>query len=213
MRKLTVIAVAAAITVSTITPAHALFGVDGVATEITQIAGWAAQYIQMVREYQQLVEEYRSLNGIRGMANLVNNPMSRKYLPKEFQTAVTSGYGNWTSLLQMMNSEARMTPEQRYAKFKRQIAIDEAMTQEAYKQASERFEAIQVLLDKVNNAPDAKDIADLAARIQSEQVMLQNEQNKMSMMVRMQEMQTRRAHQMSKDNSIRRLTVQPISNW
>jgi type IV secretion system protein VirB5 len=35
------------------------------------------------------------------------------------------------------------------------------------------------LLDKVNAAPDAKDIADLQARIQVEQVMLQNESNKL----------------------------------
>lgn len=193
-------------------PAHAsLF--NGIATEVTQVAGWAMQYTQMLREYEQLVEQYRSLNGIRGMANLVNDPVSRKYLPQDFQIAVNSGYGNWSSLLQILNSEARMTPEQRYAKFKRQIAIDEAMTAEAYKQASMRFEAIQILLDKVNNAPDAKDIADLAARIQAEQVMLQNEQNKMSMMSKMQEIQTRRANQMSKDNAIRRLSVQPIKVW
>lgn len=193
-------------------PAHAsLF--NGIATEVTQVAGWAMQYTQMLREYEQLVEQYRSLNGIRGMANLVNDPVSRKYLPQDFQIAVNSGYGNWSSLLQILNSEARMTPEQRYAKFKRQIAIDEAMTAEAYKQASMRFEAIQVLLDKVNNAPDAKDIADLAARIQAEQVMLQNEQNKMSMMSKMQELQTRRASQMSKENAIRRLSLQPISRW
>ena len=193
-------------------PAHAsLF--NGIATEVTQVAGWAMQYTQMLREYEQLVEQYRSLNGIRGMANLVNDPISRKYLPQDFQMAVNSGYGNWSSLLQILNSEARMTPEQRYAKFKRQIAIDEAMTAEAYKQASMRFEAIQVLLDKVNNAPDAKDIADLAARIQAEQVMLQNEQNKMSMMSKMQEIQTRRTNQMSKENAIRRTSVQPISRW
>ncbi|WP_431153276.1 P-type DNA transfer protein VirB5 [Acidovorax facilis] len=211
MRKATSIIFAAVISISFSGPTHAF--VTNIATETTQIASWAAQYIQMLREYQQLVEEYKSLNGIRGMANLVNDPISRKYLPKEFQTAVTNGYGNWQSLLQIINSESRLTPEERFEKFKRQIAIDEAMTSEAYKQASQRFEAIQTLLDKVNNAPDAKDIADLAARIQAEQVMLQNEQNKMSMLVRMQEIQTRRSQQMSTDNAIRRLSTQPITRW
>lgn len=193
-------------------PAHAsLF--NGIATEVTQVAGWAMQYTQMLREYEQLVEQYRSLNGIRGMANLVNDPNSRKYLPRDFQIAVNSGYGNWSSLLQIMNSEARMTAEQRFAKVRRQIAIDEAMTSEAYRQASVRFESIQVLLDRVNQTPDAKDIADLAGRIQAEQVMLQNEQNKIAMMLRMQDLLTRRSNQMSTDNAIRRLTIQPISNW
>jgi len=34
----------------------------------------------------------------------------------------------------------------------------------------------------VNNAPDAKDIADLQGRIQAEQVMMQNEANKLAML-------------------------------
>jgi type IV secretion system protein VirB5 len=34
----------------------------------------------------------------------------------------------------------------------------------------------------VNDAPDAKDIADLQARVQAEQVMMQNEANKLQML-------------------------------
>jgi len=65
-----------------------------------------------------------------------------------------------------------------------QLAIDEAMALESYKQASRRFGDIQVLLDKINDAsiPDAKDMVDLQARIQAEQVMMQNEASKIAMM-------------------------------
>ena len=77
-KKLATIIATAALTTAAVTPAHALFGGGGGgAKEITQITSWAAQYIQMVREYNQLVEEYKSLNGVRGMADLVNNPAAR----------------------------------------------------------------------------------------------------------------------------------------
>jgi type IV secretion system protein VirB5 len=54
--------------------------------------------------------------------------------------------------------------------------------EDGYNQASQRFSSIQVLLDKVNAAPDQKDIADLQARIQAEQVMMQNESTKLAML-------------------------------
>ena len=67
------------------------------------------------------------------------------------------------------------------------------MALESYKQASRRFGDIQVLLDKINDAsiPDAKDMVDLQARIQAEQVMMQNEASKIAMMKNLQEIQQR----------------------
>lgn len=93
-KKLATIIATAALTTAAVTPAHALFGGGGGgAKEITQITSWAAQYIQMVREYNQLVAEYSSLNGIRGMADLVNNPTARKYLPDDYMSVLSTGYG------------------------------------------------------------------------------------------------------------------------
>ncbi len=49
-------------------------------------------------------------------------------------------------------------------------------------QAVDRFTELQKLVVKVNAAPDPKDIMDLQARIQSEEVLLQNEMLKLQMM-------------------------------
>ena len=189
----TAIAMASALAFTT-TPASAFLGFGGsnIAKETTQIASWIAQYAQMVQEYNQLVEEYRSLNGIRGMASLVNNPQLRRYLPDEYRDILSRGYGDWQALRSALDNPVGSTNLQKYRRD--QLAIDEAMTLESYKQASRRFGDIQVLLDKINDAsiPDAKDRQDLQARIQAEQVMMQNEASKIAMMKNLQDIQQRK---------------------
>ena len=179
-------------------PSHALFAALGdFATERTQIASWVAQYAQMLQQYKQLVEEYRSLNGIRGMADLVNNPTLRKYLPADYKQILDAGYGSWQTIRDL-NKLADMSRSglasgsdvvKLFDKTAKQISVNEALYEDAYKRASKRFDEIQVLLDKVNDAPDAKDMADLQGRIQAEQVMMANEQSKLAMLTSLSQAQ------------------------
>lgn len=55
-------------------------------------------------------------------------------------------------------------------------------SQKSLEQAQQRFHALSGLITKVNNSPDQKDILDLQARIGAEQVMLQNEMAKLTML-------------------------------
>ncbi len=55
-------------------------------------------------------------------------------------------------------------------------------SQKSLEQAQQRFHALSGLIAKVNNSPDQKDILDLQARIGAEQVMLQNEMAKLTML-------------------------------
>ena len=190
-RTFSVVATAAALAF-TASPASAFLGLGGgsnIAKETTQIASWAAQYIQMIEEYNQLVEEYRSLNGMRGMASLVNNPQLRRYLPDEYKNVLSQGYGDWQALRGALDNP--IGSNSLYKQRRDQLSIDEAMALESYKQASRRFKDIQVLLDKINDSstPDAKDMLDLQARIPAEQVMMQNESAKIAMMKNLQEIQ------------------------
>ena len=184
------------------TPASAFlgFGKSNIATETTQLASWAAQYAQMIQEYNQLVEEYRSLNGIRGMAGLVNNPQLRRYLPDEYRNILSQGYGDWQALRSIIDNPLGST--NLHKRRRDQLAIDEAMVLEGYKQASRRFSDIQVLLDKINDTsiPDAKDMQDLQARIQAEQVMMQNESSKLAMLKTLQDIQQRKISEQGRVN-------------
>lgn len=181
------------------------FGGDAFAIDIVSdpthmaetIAGWASQassmkseLTQLQQQYQQMQQQYQSLNGIRGMADLVNNPQLRKYLPSDYQSILNKGYGNASAIrnaakiigIDETTLGANTDAAQAFNSSAQQAALNRATAEEGYKQASDRFADIQVLLDKVNEAPDAKDIADLQARIQVEQVMQQNESNKLAML-------------------------------
>jgi len=194
MRALTLSCIAAASIAITI-PAHA--GVfDGGALEITQILSWAKQYQQKQQELDQLREHFESVHGARMMANLVNNPEMRKYLPKEFRNLWQGSYEDSEQVLAILQALPEFDANQLYEQRLKQMAINSALINKAYMEASRRFEDIQVLLDKINDMEDDKEIQDLAARIQAESVMIQNEQTKITMLMKQMDIQEeQRAHQ------------------
>ena len=55
-------------------------------------------------------------------------------------------------------------------------------SQKSLEQAQERFSELTGLVGQVSNSPDQKDVLDLQARIGAEEVMLQNEMAKLSML-------------------------------
>ena len=154
---------------------------------VQQVMAWAQQYGQMVQQLQQMQQQYQNMSGARGMGSLVNNAAGRQYLPADYQTILSGGVGQWAAIrnaARMFDASstslsASSDSAQRFQQVATQAAINRAGAEQAYSNSSARFADIQVLLDRVNSAPDAKDIADLQARIQAEQVMMQNEANKL----------------------------------
>ena len=167
------------------------------AQQIQQVTAWATQFQQMAAQFQILQQQANSLNGSRGMANLVNDPALRQYLPADYQTILNNGYGNAAQIraaakifgIDNTPLDPASDAAQAFAASADQAALHRATMEAAYRQASARFADIQVLLDRVNAAPEAKDIADLQARIQAEQVMLQNETIKLTMLAQLQQAQ------------------------
>jgi type IV secretion system protein VirB5 len=161
----------------------------------------------MAAQLQQMQATFNSLNGVRGMANLVNNPSARKYLPPDWQQTMSlmnnnggqyAGISGSISAIQAAAKiidfadtglDANSPAGKAFQASQNQAALNRALGEEGYRQASLRFDSIQQLLDKVNNAPDQKDMLDLQARIQAEQVMLQNENIKLALMTQLQQAQ------------------------
>lgn len=177
-------------------PAHAGIPVidkTNLAQAVQQVAAWALQYEQMVSQIQEMQKAYDNLSGIRDMGDLVNNPLSRKYLPEEYQEILTNGVGQWEAIrdaakkfeIASTSLDANSDAAKAFEQIAKQAALNRAGAEEAYKTASQRFQDIQVLLDKINDSPDAKDIADLQGRIQAEQVMMANEANKLQMLAQL----------------------------
>lgn len=196
------------------------------AQAIQQVTAWAQQYQQMAQQYEQLMRQYQhlvrmhdNLRGDRGMAALVNNPMLRRYLPDEWNDVMRllqnpQGYSELQQAIEAIRTAARilditetgLDPNSHagraYLAGQNQVALNRALGEEGYKRASQRIASIQVLLDRISGAPDAKDVMDLQARIQAEQVMVQNESVKLAMLVQLQQAQREIEEQQAREMSI-----------
>lgn len=193
------------------------------ANSLQQVIAWGEQYTQMAQQYQQLVQQYNqavttynSMSGIRGMADLVNNVTLRRYLPNEWSQVMNllDSPGGYTNLQSSINSikgavqivaieDTHLDPNsaagRAFVGRQNQAATNRALTEEGFKQASDRITAIQELIDKVNGVPDQKDVQDLQARIQAEQAMVQNETVKLTLMAQLQQAQRDIAAQQARE--------------
>lgn len=162
-----------------------------------QLSGMQKQYGQLQQSKDQLTQTYQAMTGARGMEQLLATPASaRNYLPsshRELMSALSGIPGSYAGIadqveaimkansilsdpqMQALSPEMRQVVEQgRHA-----TAMFGGMTRAAYQHTSERFAALQQLIQHIGSAHDPKAIADLQARIQSEQAMLTNEQTKL----------------------------------
>lgn len=195
--------------------------VANLANSVENLVQWGKQIAAMKQQYDQQVQQYNSLNGVRGMANLVNNPALRQYLPANYKDILSNGYGSWQSIRNdgkvLGIGDTSLDPLSQSGKSfestARQLAINKAVVEDAYRKASDRFTDMQVLLDKINDSPDQKDIQDLQARIQAEQLMMQNEQIKLQMLTQLQLAQKDLDAQAAKERAIQFTHAPKPGHW
>lgn len=183
--------------------AYPVIDVAAIAQLKQQITYWRQQITSMQRELTQLQATHAALTGPRGMQNLMAVPTeARNYLPADWQEMerVLAGQSTrYAALGRSVGAEVQanavLTPtfvagrsvaEQEVIEGGRtHAAWLAATTREAYAQASARFTTLQQLIAAVGQVGDAKAVADLQARIASEQAMLANEQAKLELLAQM----------------------------
>jgi type IV secretion system protein VirB5 len=156
------------------------------------------QAIASVQELKSQVEQqkqlYSALNGNRGMGTLLNNPALRNYLPDDWKKVYdTLNSGNVSGLT---GSAAQIRKaNQIFDCAKVQNAQDKLLCNRsaglaaaqksfglnAYDQSTKRIDQIESLMKQINQTSDAKSIAELNARLQAENALIQNEQIKLQM--------------------------------
>ena len=162
-----------------------------------QLQGMQKQYDQLKQSKDQLQQTYNSMNGTRGMEQLLpTSDLARNYLPSsysELMNTVNGASANYSGLSSQVQSIMKansvlsgtqmeaLSPEMRQVveQGRQASAMLNGMTQSAYQNTSQRFSALQQLISRIGTAMDPKAIADLQARIQAEQAMLTNEQTKL----------------------------------
>jgi type IV secretion system protein VirB5 len=169
------------------------------------MAQWASQYGQMATQIEQLRQQYTSLNGSRGLGTILNNPALRNYLPADWQKVYDSvragGYAGLSGSGKAVYDASKIfdactyitDAAQRGACQARAVkpSQDKAFAMDAYEAARSRIDQIDGLMSKINETQDPKAIAELQARIASEQANIQNEQTKLQLYAMMAQAEDR----------------------
>lgn len=164
---------------------------------IQEVQTMAQQLATAKQQLSQAQQALQTTMGDRGMAQLLNGTV-RNYLPSNWAqvTGALQGGSSFSALSgdvqNLMTANAVLSPQrlatlspagQQLVLANRQWgAMQQALTREAFANASSRFAALQSLIASIPGATDQKGILDLQARIGAELGMLQNEQIKMQML-------------------------------
>jgi len=153
------------------------------------------QLLTLKSQLQQAQQVLESMSGARGMQQLLGG-VNRNYLPATWNQLMalsqnsSGAYGSLSANVQsIIGSNAVLSPQrlatlspadqQQILAARQSSATRLAISESALVNASNRFAAIQSLINAMSSATDQKGILDLQARINAELGMLQNEQAKL----------------------------------
>ncbi|MGR9159671.1 P-type DNA transfer protein VirB5 [Rhizobium leguminosarum] len=174
-----------------------------IAKQIESITQLKSQLDTLNQQLQQAQQLYASLNKVTNMADvagLLNDPSIRKALPQDFNAIEgllkgkgTGVLGNSASKFLDDNSTYRTSANDFYAqelaRAQNQNAGQMSLGQQIYDAATKRIDGIDQLRQQISAAADAKDIADLQARLQAETAFLQTDVLRMQALQMVQQAQ------------------------
>lgn len=180
------------------------------ASAIEQVVAWGQQFQQMQQQYNSMRAQFESMNGSRGIAGLLQNPQLYEYLPRDFTQVLTSNGGGGMNATSMVNSlklygieQTSINPNSPAGKLfqagQNQNAVFRMLGEQGYKAMNDRLTQLSSLTSSIDAAQDPKAIADLNARIASEQAFIANEQSKLAVMAQLQAAQDRIRQQQGRE--------------
>ena len=210
------------ITVTLLMPftAHAQFAVIDSANltrAIQQVDAWKQQYQQMVEQGNQIKQTLMGQTGSRGLGSLATNPLLQATVPPDLLQTLSALQTNGTDGL---SAAARSIREQTKIydcenrtgdarilcqRLLNGTAQQQALLQAALDLTSGRRAQIQALQDNINATSDAKSIAELQARMQAENLQVNNDANRLMLMRALSEMADHSAEQTVREKEQRSL--------
>ncbi|MEX2743001.1 P-type DNA transfer protein VirB5 [Rhizobium mongolense] len=153
---------------------------------ITQLKSQLDTLNQQLQQAQQLYGSLNKITNMADVASLLNDPSIRKALPRDFNAVEglfkgsgTGVFGNSASKFLESSSTYRTDANDFYAqelsRVQNQNAGQMSLGQQIYDAATKRIEGIDQLRRQISSAADAKDVADLQARLQAETAFLQTD--------------------------------------
>lgn len=175
---------------------HATYAQGIPVIDKTAILRWASQLEAMKEQFDALNQQiaqaeqlYGSLNKLTNMADvasLLNNPQIRKALPQDFAAIESLLSGNGSGVFgdaaakflegnSTYQTSANDFYSQELARIQNRNAGQMSLGQQIYDAATQRIDGIDQLRQQIASASDAKDVADLQARLQAESAFLQTD--------------------------------------
>ncbi|MDF3918663.1 type IV secretion system protein [Salinicola salarius] len=177
-RKIAGVALAATIGLSQ--PAMAggipVIDVSSLTQQILQVQHMLNQIEQLKSQLETANKELDSMSGVRGLGNVIDSAYDTAVNVDPNQVLSDAGIRG-ANEHGLSGDVADL-----YASGNQNTATWLGQSQKSLEQAQERFSELTGLVAEINNSPDQKDVLDLQARIGAEQVMLQNEMAKLSML-------------------------------
>ena len=168
---------------------------------ITQLKSQLDALNQQITQAEQLFGSLNKLTNMADVVSLLNQPEIRKALPQDFAAieSLLSGngsgaFGDAASKFLGENSTYQTSANDFYAqelaRVQNRNAGQMSLGQQIYDAATKRIDGIDQLREKISTASDAKEIADLQARLQAEQAFLQTDVLRMEGLRMVQQAQT-----------------------
>lgn len=150
--------------------------VSNLTQQLLQVQHMLSQIEQLRNQLETANRQLDSISGSRGLAGVIDSAYDTAVNVDPNEVLRAAGIRN-ASEHGLSGDAAEM-----YDIGNQNTATWLGQSQRSLEQAQERFSELAGLVAEVNNSPDQKDILDLQARIGAEEVMLQNEMAKLTML-------------------------------
>jgi type IV secretion system protein VirB5 len=184
---------------------------------ILQVLNDVTEIQNQVQQITQLADQLKSMNGIRNLGNVFNNPMLRNYVPAEAYTYLNavnnSGYSGLNATAKALRDvgmvyncmdvagAARTTCQAALA----QPYQQKGLLQDAMKSAAGRLSQIQSLMGQINATSDQKAVQEIQARIGAENALLAHEVSQLQMLQGMADSEERIARSRERERQYQML--------
>lgn len=171
---------------------------------------------QQITQAEQLFGSLNKLTNMADVASVLKDPAIRKALPENFSAieGLINGngsgvFGEAASRFLESNSTYQTSANDFYAQelsgLQQRNAGQMSLGQQIYDAATKRIDGIDQLRQQISSASDAKDIADLQARIQAESAFLQTDVLRMQGLQMVQQAQAQVEEQRKAEDWRRRI--------
>ena len=184
---------------------------------IQQVMDGITQINNQVQQITQLQTQISSINGMRNLGNILNNPMLKNYVPAEAYTYLnavnTSGYSGLNATAKSLRDAGMVYNCMDLAGAARtdcQAALaqpyqQKGLLQDAMKSAAGRLTQINSLMDQINGTSDQKAVLEIQARIGAENALLAHEVSQVQMLQGMADSEERIARSRERERQYQML--------